>query len=74
MVFVWVNVYCMEQMDRINITLPRGLRDRAHNAGINISGISAIAVSRMVEISEKERTGDASAKTAPAVSSQGVTS
>jgi len=40
--------------DRIMVTMPPGLRDRAHRAGINISGVAAIAVSRMVELSEKE--------------------
>lgn len=60
--------------ERVLITMPPGLRDRAHAAGINVSGVSAIAVSRIVEISEKE-TGIAPSKaTLPAVSSQGATS
>jgi post-segregation antitoxin (ccd killing protein) len=44
----------MHQTERMCITLPKGLRNRAHAAGINVSGVAANAVSRIVEISEKE--------------------
>lgn len=62
----------MHQTERMCITMPKGLRDRAHAAGINISGVAANAVSRIVEISEKETGGSRQANT-PAVASCGGT-
>jgi post-segregation antitoxin (ccd killing protein) len=53
---------------RICVTLPDGLRDRAHAAGINVSGVAAIAVLRSVQALEKE-TGEIGQDTTPAAAS-----
>ena len=60
--------------ERVLVTMPPGLRDRAHAAGINVSGVAAAALLCSVQAIEKE-TGIAPSKaTLPAVSSQGATS
>jgi len=41
-------------MDKATITLPEGLRIRAHAAGINVSGVAAAALLRSVQALEKE--------------------
>lgn len=51
--------------ERTTITLPKGLRNRAHAAGINISRVSAIEVSRRVKLFEKE-TGEGRQAQTPA--------
>lgn len=51
-------------MDKATITLPEGLRIRAHAAGINVSAVAAAALLRSVQALEKE---------AGPGSSQGVT-
>lgn len=62
-------------MEKATITLPEGLRERAHANGINVSAVAAAALLRSVQALEKDDTGALSSKTsAPAVSSQGVTS
>lgn len=43
--------------------MPPGLRDRARAAGINVSGVAANAVSRIVETSEKRKTPASSRQT-----------
>jgi post-segregation antitoxin (ccd killing protein) len=43
-------------MERIYITLPDGLKTRAHDLGINVSKASANAVSEMVKKVEQEKT------------------
>jgi len=51
---------------RVNITLEKEIRDRAHNAGLNISRVAADAVVRTVQAIENNA-GTSSAKiTAPA--------
>jgi post-segregation antitoxin (ccd killing protein) len=58
---------------RTNISMPKGLPQRAHNAGVNISATATKAVLREIKIAEKE-TGIAPSKaTLPAVHSQGAT-
>lgn len=58
---------------RICVTLPPGLRDRAHAAGINVSGVATAALLRSVQALEKE-TGEGLPAHTPAVSScEGVT-
>ena len=59
---------------RVNLTIEKEIRDRAHAAGINISGVAAIAVSRIVEMSEKETRVNAAKQSPRAVSSEGATS
>lgn len=49
---------------RVNITLEREIRDRAHSAGLNISRVAADAVVRTVQAIEKE-TGVIAAKQTP---------
>ena len=44
-------------MDKATITLPEGLRIRAHAAGINVSGVTAAALLRSVQALEKETGG-----------------
>lgn len=62
---------CMGK-ERTTITLPSGLRDEAHRAGINISGIAANAVLRSIRA--KKREAGEPVKTAPAATpgSQGA--
>lgn len=57
---------------RTTITLPEGLRDKAHRVGLNISGIAAKAV--LQSIRAKEREAGEPVKTAPAATpgSQGA--
>jgi hypothetical protein len=52
--------------ERTTISWPIGLRDRAKNAGINISGYTAKSVLHLVEISEKETGVNASKQSPPA--------
>jgi post-segregation antitoxin (ccd killing protein) len=56
------------KFERTTITLPIGLRDRAHARGINISALAADAVLRYIRKSDKiKETGVAPSKaTSPA--------
>ena len=56
---------------RTTVTLPKGLPQRAHRAGVNISATAAMAVLREVKKAERE-TGEP-VKTAPAVTPSGAT-
>jgi len=42
------------QKERTTISLPPGLRERAHKAEINISAVAAIAVLRHVKSKERQ--------------------
>jgi hypothetical protein len=59
------------QKDRTTITLPKGLRDRAHARGINISALAADAVIRYIRESDMIReTGvNAAKQSSPATTS-----
>lgn len=61
----------MGKMERTTITLPKGLRDRAHNARINISGITSAAV--LDALQEKETGAIAAKLRTPAVTPCGGT-
>ena len=63
----------MQSIERVTVSFPAGLSARAHNHGLNVSAVAAKAVLHTVQAIEKE-TGDASAKTAPAVTPRGATS
>jgi len=59
--------------ERLLVTFPVGLRDRAHAAGLNISGVAASAVLRTTQAIEKETGADLPGLT-PAVTPKGATS
>lgn len=61
--------------EKLTITLPDGLRQRAHAAGFNISGTCAKAIERSVIAIEKETGVNAAKQSSPAVNPvKGVTS
>lgn len=49
-------------MERMTITLPDGLKGRAHGAGLNVSGTTARAIERALRAIKETETGATAAK------------
>ena len=54
--------------EQVMVTFPIGLRDRAHAAGLNVSGVAASAVLRTTQAIEKETGADCQVQTPAAAS------
>ena len=61
----------MQRFQRTTISLPKGLPNRARNAGLNISGIAAKAVLKEVKKIESETGGGRQAHSPAAISMSG---
>ena len=55
--------------EQVMVTFPIGLRDRAHAAGLNVSGVAASAVLRTTQAIEKETGVNAAKQFSPAAAS-----